>query len=104
MSSPRAGRVSRGGRRKSTSPPGSDIKRKKAASICVRASMLRTQGGNAPRAVAIQSRKRMLRRTATRARRGFREALGNNFNVHPLRTDVVGDVFTGHDEAIRAGN
>ena len=48
INSPRAGRVSAGGRRNSTSPPGKDMARKRAASIAVPASTFRIQAGSAP--------------------------------------------------------
>src|SRR5713101_8655545 len=104
MSSASAGRVSRDGRRKGTSPPGSAIKRKNAASISVRASMLRIQGGSAPRTVNSAPATKKANVAAAWTGRGFREALRNDFNCHPLRAEVMGNVFAGHREALRAGN
>ena len=99
MSSVRAGRVSLGGRRNGTAPPGNDIMRKKAASIPLADSMLRIHDGSSPmapsepamasaNAPSIQRRMRMLDKVWAAESRKY-------FKLHLLRTDVVGDVFAG---------
>ena len=103
MSAVKAGRVSDGGRRNSTSLPGSGIDLKNAASASVFASTLRIQTGRAPRAVTIHPAARIAKPAVTKASKERTRSLGNNLNVHPLRPDVVRNVLAGHREPIDAG-
>src|ERR1700687_4994515 len=99
MSSVSAGRVSLGGRRNGTAPPGNDIIRKNPASMALADSMFRIHEGSSPiaasepamvsaNAPSIQRRMRMLDKGLAAESREY-------FKLHLLRTDVVGDGLAG---------
>src|ERR1017187_1818055 len=105
MRSASAGRVSRGGRRKSTAPPGSDIMRKNAASRALEASMLRIQKGSSPSAEMAQPRAITMTSTSNASRRvRLRNKLRKYFNLHLPGSNVVSDVFGGDGQLVSAGN
>src|SRR5215469_3013985 len=101
MSSPSAGRVSRGGRRNITVAPGTDIMRKSATSKALPASMFRIHEGNSPNAETLNSNAIVNKQTNSR---GARVELGKHFNLHLLRSDVVSDVLSRHRQLVRARN
>src|ERR1019366_6325218 len=103
MRSASAGRVSRGGRRKSTAPPGSDIMRKSAASRALEASMLRIQEGNSPSAEIAHPRERTNTASAN-ARVRLRNKLRKYVNLHLPRSNIVGDVLGGDGQLVSAGD
>src|SRR5258708_31649370 len=96
MSSRSAGRVSDGGLRNCTAPPGSDIARKNAASMGLPASRLLIQDGRAPLAEIIHpvmATHATIPQTCTSR---LLKTLGEDFNLHLLGCDVLGDVFGGY--------
>src|SRR3974390_829242 len=100
MRSVSAGRVSRGGRRKATAPPGNDIIRKKTASRAVLASTLRIQDGNSAAEMAAPM---AATNTASASHRKRRERESRKyFNLHLLRTNVVSNIFSGHGQLVGA--
>src|SRR4029077_4779118 len=101
MRSLNAARVSRGGRRNSTGPPGNDIVRKKTASCALLASMLRINDGSSPRAEIVQP---IARTNAVSANQRWRDELRKHFNLHLLGSDVVGDVLGGDCQLVGAGD
>src|SRR5271157_132849 len=106
MRSERAGRVSRGGRRKSTAPPGSDIMRKKTACSVLPASMLRIHEGNS--ATAENVNPPAMTNASTASFFCFDSFLRfksrKHFNLHLLRCDVVRDILGGDRQFVGAGN
>src|SRR5271166_1848994 len=103
MRSARAGRVSRGGRRKSTEPPGNDIMRKKAASIALAASLLRIHEGSSPSAETPQPRA-ITKTASASARIRLRGRLREHFNLHLPGSNVVGDILGGDSQLVSAGD
>src|ERR1035437_9370069 len=105
MRSASAGRVSRGGRRKSTAPPGSDIMRKNAAYRALEAAMLRIQEGNSPSAEMAQPRAITMTSTSNASRRvRLRNKSRKYFNLHLPRPNIVGDVFGGDGQLVSTGD
>src|SRR5512135_1307802 len=97
MSSVSAGRVSLGGRRNGTAPPGNDIIRKNAASIALADSMFRIHDGSSPMAASEPA---MASANAPSIQRCMLDEVlaaesRKYFKLHLLRTNVVGDVFAG---------
>src|ERR1700722_12867984 len=99
MSSLSAGRVSLGGRRNSTAPPGKDIERNIADSTTEPASMLRIQEGRSHHADIIHP---VVNRNTARCK--LRRKLRKDFNLHLLRPNVVGDVFRSHCQLVGSRN
>src|ERR1700677_2673276 len=108
MSSESAGRVSRGGRRKGTAPPGNGIMRKKAASSTLDPSMLRTHEGSSPRAAMAEPAASTNTAIASRRMRRLdtllRDELRKDFNLHLPGADVVGNIFGGDRQFVRTRN
>src|ERR1035441_7030691 len=113
MRSASAGRVSRGGRRKSTEPPGNDIMRKKASCSALPASMFRIHKGNSPTAeiahptatanVSTASRRVRLRGKSLRGK-SLHDESRKHFNLHLLRSNVVRNILGRNGQLVRAGN
>ena len=79
--------------------------RKKTASRALEASMLRIQEGSSPSAEMAQPRAITMTNTTSASRRvRLRHELRKYFNLHLLRTDIVGDVLGGDGQLVRAGD
>src|SRR5207245_9048292 len=103
MSTASAGRVSRGGRRKGTAPPGNDIMRKNTASRALADSTLRIHDGNSPSAERVPPSASTKAPGVSQRARVCAE-LGKYFNLHLLRSNVVGNVLGSDCQLVVAGN
>ena len=111
MSSLSAGRVSLGGRRNSTAPPGNNISRNIADSMAEPASMFRNHDGSAPQADTAHPARATNTAIPHRRSNGFADELRNqnrnelrkDFNLHLLRPDVVGNVLRGYRQFVGSG-
>src|SRR5579871_4546100 len=66
-------------------------------------SMSATHSGSEPLAATAKNATAAASAVAMTVARMRTEASRNDFNVHPLRADVMGDIFRGNGQAINAG-